>query len=50
MHTVSLPLEILINIVIFALSDDEKVYPVGGIGETPEWIKPDPLAPDQVSR
>jgi hypothetical protein len=44
MQTASLPLELLINVIIFALSVDQKVYHVGGIGEILEWVKPNPPA------
>jgi hypothetical protein len=37
MTSVTLPLELLIKIVTFALDDDQEEYRLGEIGEIPEW-------------
>jgi hypothetical protein len=50
MQTVSLPLELLIKIVMFALDDDHEEYHVGSIGEIPEWKTPNQNTLDRVLR
>jgi hypothetical protein len=48
MHSISIPLELLIKIVTFALDDDQEEYPLGEIGELPEWKKPSQNTLDKV--
>jgi hypothetical protein len=45
MQAVSLPLELLVKIVTFALDDDHEECE---IGEIPEWKKPSPNTLDRV--
>jgi hypothetical protein len=48
MQTVTLPLELLINIVTFALDDDQEEYRLSEIGEIPKWKKPSQNTLDRV--
>jgi mannitol-1-phosphate/altronate dehydrogenase len=50
MHSISLPLELLIKIVTFALDDDQEKYSLGEIGEIPEWKTPSQNTLDRVLR
>jgi hypothetical protein len=45
MHSVALPLELLVKIVNFALDDDQEECE---IGEIPEWKRPSPNTLDRV--
>jgi hypothetical protein len=48
MNTISLPIELLIKIVTFALDADREEYRLGGIAEIPEWKRPSPDTLDRV--
>jgi hypothetical protein len=48
MESVTLPLELLIKIVTFALDDDQEEYRLGEIGEIPKWKKPSQNTLDKV--